>query len=304
MDSDTDQNTHPFQEYEQHILGLTTRIRKLEERYKDAIEKLNEVMKVNQTCCEKVQTCYKASSKLEETVRRNEINIANLNQYGRRQSVEFCNIPESIQPKALEGYVLKMLEAIGMKLTPYNIVAVHRLAGRRNQQNPRNVVCRFLNRKHAYQVLSSKRKLNNINQYKKIYIIENLCPYNKQLFNRLYKHKKEGNVYNVWSYNGLVYVNFEPNGERYCVEHMDEVDGLLFPEEELDDGEETYDQRQSSGSSTGSDRLDRSHMSNSSTETIRSRRVSSDLLRDNVVRNLASLSDVNGFQSPVTPVVG
>ena len=54
MDSDTDQNTHPFQEYEQHILGLTTRIRKLEERYKDAIEKLNDVMKVNQTCCEKV----------------------------------------------------------------------------------------------------------------------------------------------------------------------------------------------------------------------------------------------------------
>ena len=156
--------------------------------------------------------------------------IADIDQYSRRNNVEFRNIPETITSKELEIYVIKLLGSIGVKVESYNIVAVHRL-GRFNQNNNRNVIVRFLNRKKAYSCLDNSKKLSESSNtiYKKIFITENLCPLNKTIFNYLYKLKKDSKIKSVWTFNGNVYfkISGDYNERPIKIQHVHEVDDYL-----------------------------------------------------------------------------
>ena len=67
-------------------------------------------------------------------------------------------------------------------------------------------------------------------KYKKVFIIENLCPLSKQIFNRLYKLQKQGSIYKVWTYDGKVYMKITERGERIEVSHPNNIDNLIYPE--------------------------------------------------------------------------
>ena len=167
---------------------------------------------------------------LTETNTKNLINIEKYvveqDQYSRRNNVEFRNIPEAVVQKNLENYILKLLAFLGMEINSYDIVAVHRL-GKSAPGKPRNVIVRFLNRKHAYRCLSLKKKMKNT-KYKFIYIEENLCRYNRRLFNALYKLKKSGNIHAVWSYNGKIFYIIDENDDnRLTCTHIDDIQFLF-----------------------------------------------------------------------------
>ena len=156
-----------------------------------------------------------------------EVNIMNVDQYSRRSNVEICNVPEKIVQKNLEVYVLKFLESIGINLQSYDLVAVHRV-GRFIKGRNRNVIVRFINRKNAYRCIrdSHKSKRSKNVDYRKLYVIENLCPANKNIFNFLYKLKKLEKIKNVWSYNGSVSYQLidsvDDSSER--ADHMDDLE--------------------------------------------------------------------------------
>ena len=150
-------------------------------------------------------------------------------QYLRRNNVEFCGIPEKIKDKNLEQYIIDLMKSLGMKnIVSYDIVAAHRL-GKFTQGKPRNVIVRFLNRKIAYRTLGASKKLKNSSneEYKRIYIIENLCPMNKKIFGALYKLKKNNLIKAVWSYNGFVFYTELEDEEPYKVLHIDEIQYLF-----------------------------------------------------------------------------
>ena len=114
--------------------------------------------------------------------------------------------------KRLTGFILnnkilkKRVSELGVVVQSYGIVAVHRL-GKSTVDKNRSVIVRFLNRKHAYSCLKNSKKLSTSSNasMKKIFITENLCPSNKNLFNYLYKLKKDSKMKSVWSFNGIVY---------------------------------------------------------------------------------------------------
>ena len=74
--------------------------------------------------------------------------------------------------------------------------------GRKITGKCRNVLVQFINRKHVYLCIKNGKKLkfSNNQKYKRYYISENLCTENRQIFNKLYKLKKLGEIYSVWSY--------------------------------------------------------------------------------------------------------
>ena len=117
--------------------------------------------------------------------------VSEIDQYSRRNNVEFRNIPENIGINDIETHIIKVLSSIGVVVQSYDIVAVHRL-GKSTVNKNRSVIVRFLNRKHAYSCLKNSEKLSTSPNasMKKIFITENLCPSNKNLFNYLYKLKK------------------------------------------------------------------------------------------------------------------
>ena len=153
--------------------------------------------------------------------------------YGRRENVEICNIPENIDQKDLENHVLEILKSINIKITASNIVGCHRIG--KKSKKPRNVIVRFINRKSAFTLLKRKKELKN-SKFKNYYVIENLCPFNKRIFNRLYRLKMEKEIHSVWSFNGQVYCKMEEDGDRIQVQHIDEIDDLFNNSEYCDDG--------------------------------------------------------------------
>ena len=115
------------------------------------------------------------------------------------------------------------MESIGVKLQSYDLVAVHCVGKGKN----RNVIIRFINRKYAFTGLRNSKKLATSNNpdYKKLYIIENLCQANKSIFNYLYKLKKENKTRSVWSFNGSVYFkkSSTEDGFGQKIVHVDDI---------------------------------------------------------------------------------
>ena len=157
-----------------------------------------------------------------------ETSINDLDQYSRRNNVEFKNIPESIGQKKLEDYVIKVLDSVGVKVCSYDIVAVHRL-GKPKDNLIRNVIVRFMNRKNAYSSLFYRKYLLDIADYRNIFITENLCPANKLIFNHLYKLKKELKIKSVWTYSGCVYFKMTADIKEkpIKIKHIDEIEDYV-----------------------------------------------------------------------------
>ena len=160
---------------------LLDRIKELE-KYVISVHK--ELKEVSRSKDDEIGKLRKKNLELTTKVNDLELKITDLNQYGRRECVEFTGIPETVQQNRLEKYVIDMLDEIGITVDTRDIVAAHRLGPVKRGSN-RVVIVKFLNRKDAIEALKNKRKLNKIQHYKKIRIRENLCPSRRKIFNRL-----------------------------------------------------------------------------------------------------------------------
>ena len=217
------------------------KIQKLKEDLRTVIDKMNEICKVNTAMLKKLAAVCDENDNLQEQVREQKIEIAELNQYGRRQNIEICNVPESIDQKDLENHVIEILKSLNIKIVASNIVGCHRIG--KKSKRPRNVIVRFINRKTAFTVLKRKKELKNGN-FKNYFVIENLCPLNKRIFNKLYRLKMEKEIHSVWSFNGQVFCKLVEDGDRIQVQHVDEIADLFndYDSEYADDGNENKSQ--------------------------------------------------------------
>ncbi len=156
--------------------------------------------------------------------------LMDLQQYIRRPTIEISGIPDHIEQRDLESYVINQIlqRTLGYTLHPMAIVACHRLK-KRNPRKPANVVCRFVNRKLAIDAISGRNKLKTFPHLRRIYIHDNLCPRYKEIFDKLSELKRERVVNHVWSFNGKVHYKQSDNrwvrGTR--VFHMNDLEPLI-----------------------------------------------------------------------------
>ena len=139
--------------------------------------------------------------------------LSKLDQYGRRENIEISGIPSNVTDRQLETEVLRILKQIGLKhLEHFHIVACHRI-GSTDLKGNRNTIVRFINRKDAIQCLKLRRNLHLCKYlgYSNLFIMENLCPAYKSIFDDLTELKNEGLVKKVWSFNGTV--NYKLTGD-------------------------------------------------------------------------------------------
>ena len=163
---------------------------------------------------------YSSYKKLEvelgETRRTNDIlqkqvielekDLARLDQYGRRENVEIAGIPNSVNDKALEKEIIKILHNIGMYwIDSYAIVGCHRIGGK-DKFGSRNVIVRFLHRKDSQTALKWKKKLVLCKEigYEHLYMSENLCPAFRSVLKDMNNLKRDGHIGAVWVTNGTI----------------------------------------------------------------------------------------------------
>ena len=198
------------------------KILKLEKTLELINDQLTEITHKNALIQRKLNIIYKENDHLYELIYNLEINVNNLDQYSRRSNIEISKIPEKIKQNELELYVLNIFASIGIKLSSYDIVAVHRL-GKYHPDKTRNVIVRFINRKNAYKCLRNSKELAKT-IYKKLFISENLCPSNRKIFNYLYKRKKDSKINKVWTFNGSVFMKLSEDGDVHLIYHYDELE--------------------------------------------------------------------------------
>ena len=99
-----------------------------------------------------------------------------------------------------------MLRKIGViSLQHYKIIGCHRHK-KTSRDKPAKVIVPFTNRKRAYQSLENCRYLKDcVPEFRNLYIVENLCPRFKEIFDECYKLKNEGKIKYVWSYDLWTY---------------------------------------------------------------------------------------------------
>ena len=116
-------------------------------------EELTSQVSVAQNASRFLQEAFNTtSSKLVEVERKHH----KLEQYLRRECLDFSSIPSSVASKDLENFILCLLQEIGVDLDESRIVACHRLG-----KTDRTIV-KLLNRKDAENVYSNKRKLKDV----------------------------------------------------------------------------------------------------------------------------------------------
>ena len=163
---------------------------------------------------------------LEYHLENLEIELTNLNQYGRRDCIELTNIPESIPQQKLEQYVIEVLKNAEVTVTKRDLVAVHRLGPYKRGLN-RTVIVKFINRKDANRAIKCKSNLKKNASMKKIRIRENLCPSRKQIFNKLYKKLMNDEIQDLWTQNGNIYITLHNDRDSILIEHISDVNYYL-----------------------------------------------------------------------------
>ena len=99
-----------------------------------------------------------------------ECDLIQIDQYQRRNNIEFVGIPSNISQMHLEKHILGIINKMGVmidgkKVSSYDIVACHRLK-KALGSSLANVIVRFVNRKVATDCLKKRKSLINIkNEY-------------------------------------------------------------------------------------------------------------------------------------------
>ena len=146
------QQNHLFQQnrdISKKLLEITSKIDSLAKEN----EELTSHVSVAQNAPKILQEVFKTkSSKLVELERQHH----KLEQYTRRECLDFSGIPNTVAPKDLENVILHLLQGIGINLDKSRIVACHKLG-----KTDRTTV-KFLNRKDAENLHSNKKKLEDV----------------------------------------------------------------------------------------------------------------------------------------------
>ena len=152
-------------------------------------------------------------------------------QYIRRWTIEIKGVPEHIDQSDLKNWVIhQVLErTCGYKIYPRDVEACHRLGKRNSKSNePLRVVARLVNREDAENAIRGRHKLRSFPHLRRIFIIDNLCPRYREIFDDLSDLKSSGIINQVWTYNGKVHYKTtnKRRGQGKRVSHMDDIEHL------------------------------------------------------------------------------
>ena len=145
--------------------------------------------------------------------------------------MNFSGIPNSVAPKDLENFILRLLQEIGINLDKSRVVVCHGLG-----KTDRTTV-KLLIRKYAENVYLNKKKLKDddiscllsdddiqdrndtttgstrsqngwmeggLSGKRKIFVSQDLYPYYRYLYSLVKEKKAEGLIFDCWVFNGTI----------------------------------------------------------------------------------------------------
>ena len=161
--------------------------------------------------------------------------LDNLEQYTRKNSLEFHGVPENSYASTEEA-VLKIAAALDVQVAPNDIEISHQL---RRKKGNNAIIAKFCSHKVKTSLYKARIKLKNIKasdlfpsasyaavagSTDRLFINENLTSYRRGLVDSANKKRRDGYIISVWTMDGKVFVKTSPDGNPV----------RIFTEEDLD----------------------------------------------------------------------
>ena len=157
-----------------------------------------------------------------------EISRNKFEQYARRNNIEIQGIPPQISDEKLEE---KVFGAMNIAITKNDVEDCHRLG-----KSSKSTIVQFVNRKHCNAILSKKFETSKIDKSKlgfesnvKLYVSENLIPYNQHLAWKCRELKRAGVIHSSWSSKGIIKLRRAANERPIPIDHEDRI-AALYPD--------------------------------------------------------------------------
>ena len=129
-----------------------------------------------------------AINKLRASVRLNAYENDRLQQYTRRENIRISGITE-VDGENLKGKIVEIGVEMGLNVVERDINACHRL-GPKHQGRARAIIVRFFARDIKHDFLVNKNKLKDKDNYRNVYINEDLTPLRSKLLH--YAKRQDG----------------------------------------------------------------------------------------------------------------
>ena len=169
-----------------------------------------------------------------------QVNLDNLEQYSRKNSLEFHGIPDEVNMPT-DLVVCKIARAIGVEIQENDIEISHRI-GRRRGDKP--VLAKFVSHKVKSRIYKARTNLKAVSvqslfpgssssvvsettaRPKGIYINENLTPYRKEMMHLAVEKRYDGKINKVWTLDGKIFIKTTPTGnprQMFSIEDVKEL---------------------------------------------------------------------------------
>ncbi|KAK3091783.1 hypothetical protein FSP39_016101 [Pinctada imbricata] len=156
----------------------------------------------------------------EDRIEDLNVQIEELEQYGRRNSLRFHNLTLGDVENTDTEIVRICKEKLNIDITPDDICRSHPV-GRPNNRGKSQVICRLRNWKIKNQIYSKKKLLKNDND--RILITEDLTKYRQSIVTEITKAKRAGKVYSFWTNDGRIFIKTGERGSKLPIRSIDDL---------------------------------------------------------------------------------
>jgi len=158
-----------------------------------------------------------------------------LEQYTRKNSLEFHGIPESAY-NSTEEAILKVAETLEVPVSLSDIEISHKL----NTWGNKAIIAKFISHKAKTNLYRARTKLKNIKladlfpnssyatkvQSTRIFINEKLTFYHRHIMSRANEKRRDGKLVSAWSMDGTIYVKTLPDGRPIKIIELEDLENL------------------------------------------------------------------------------
>ncbi|KAK3107155.1 hypothetical protein FSP39_008276 [Pinctada imbricata] len=163
-----------------------------------------------------------AESRVEEV----EIQLEELEQYGRRNSLRFHNVSVGDSDDTDASIVKICNDVLKVNITSDDICRSHPV-GRPNRHGKRQIICRLRNWKIKNQIYKQKKMLKNHSS--RIFVTEDLTRYRQEVVNEITKAKRAGKVHSFWTTDGRIFLKTSENGHKIMIRSIAELNDYVPP---------------------------------------------------------------------------
>lgn len=161
--------------------------------------------------------------------------LDNLEQYTRKNSLEFHGVPENSY-ESTEQAILKIAAALEVQVIPSDIEISHKL---RRKSGNSVIIAKFCSHKVKTSLYKARTKLKNtkatdlfpgfasaVRSKDRLFINENLTNYRRRLVDSANQRRRDGCITSVWTMDGKVYVKTSPDGNPTRIFSENDLDDL------------------------------------------------------------------------------